>query len=92
MNTSISSDSISYDPNQNSSQSQGGILSRVTGTAYNTTATVLGTTKNIAVPVIGNAAWLTGAALSTSFGVVKNVGSYVLPTRLKPAESKDKSD
>ncbi|XP_057289503.1 uncharacterized protein LOC130612219 [Hydractinia symbiolongicarpus] len=93
---SISSDSISYDSISSESFQeqpvQGNIVSRVAGGAYNATTTIIGGAKNVAVPVLGNAAWFTGAALTTSFGVVKSVGSYVVPARFKPAGSKDKSD
>ncbi|XP_066916686.1 uncharacterized protein [Clytia hemisphaerica] len=101
----ISSDFISSDSlNQNeASQPQGGIVSRVAGGAYNTTATVLGGAvggaKYVASPVVGGATWITGAALSTSlgvakssFGLAKSVGSYVLPARFAPAVEKDKCE
>lgn len=82
--------------NEPTSQQQGGLLSRVAGGAYNTTATIVGGAvggaKYVATPVVGGATWLTGAALSTSFGVAKNVGSYILPARFRPAVEKDKSE
>lgn len=93
----ISSDSLANEqqPN-NDAQSQAGILSRVAGGAYGATASVLsgavGGAKYVATPVVGGASWITGAAWTTSFGVAKSVGSYVLPARFRPAIEKDKCE
>jgi len=59
----------------------------------------VGGARYVATPVVGGASWLSGAALSTSFGVAKSsfgfaktMGTYVLPARLCPAIEKDKCE
>ena len=72
----------------------------IAGGAYNATTNIIGGVKNNAVPVvgattsavIGGASWLTGAALSSSVGLVKGVGTMVLPAKLTGANKKDKSE
>lgn len=97
----ICSDAISSESyNKDEQPAQPGIISRVAGGAYNTTYNIVGGVvggavggaKNVAAPVVGGAVRLTGAALTTSFGVAKSFGTYMLPARFRPVEPKDKSD
>jgi len=96
----ISSDGISSDSFKEPEPAQPGILSRVAGGAYNATYNIVGgvvggsvgVAKNVATPVLGGAVRITGSALTTSFGMAKSMGSYMIPTRFKPVEPKDKSD
>jgi len=97
---SICSDSISSESFKEPEPAQPGIISRVAGGAYNATYNIVGGVvggavggaKNVAAPVLGGAVRITGTALTTSFGVAKSVGTYMLPARFKPVEPKDKSD
>jgi len=96
----ISTDAISSESFKEPEPSQPGIFSRVAGGAYNATYNIVGgvvggsvgAAKTVAAPVLGGAVRITGTALTSSFGVAKSFGSYMIPTRFKPVAPKDKSE